>query len=433
VSDPVGGPARTQLVDAASETLADLAGILDEYLADLQANRHPDRAQLLAAHPELGAHLAPALEGLEFIHRTSAASPAAPARLGDFRIVGEVGRGGMGVVYEAEQISLRRRVAVKVLRWGAVADEQALADDLRAFLEGRPISARAPNLPQRIARWARKHRRTTAVAGFSAGVSLVLALGGYLVWQDHRQAGLARLSLSTDTPNLLAEIVDAQGQTLMPAFPVPSAEPVTVPAGANYLRLSASGLLSETWPVGRPAWGSDLIFDEDSLPSGGHLDEWRTILTASGLAHRTRDTELEQRTRDLNGDGIGCFTHGIFSARAGTWINSSPDQTWTGTVGGMYGWRGAVTMNGVASTVCLWQRFPAPRAAGGGAFICRVWGRRPHTGLVARGRRWLAHAAGLRPARQRRSALDAGGGRGIGPHRAYADRRSPAERGGLRR
>ena len=61
-------------------------------------------------------------------HVPRAADTSVPVEgvLGDFRIVREIGRGGMGVVYEAEQISLKRRVALKVLPFAAVLDQKQL-------------------------------------------------------------------------------------------------------------------------------------------------------------------------------------------------------------------------------------------------------------------------------------------------------------------
>ncbi len=103
-----------------------LVQVLDQYLEDLRTGKGTSREQLIAAHPELAADLEACLAGLEFIH--AAESPAAGRMqvLGDFRIIREVGRGGMGAVFEAEQISLGRRVALKILRFGAVSDPAAL-------------------------------------------------------------------------------------------------------------------------------------------------------------------------------------------------------------------------------------------------------------------------------------------------------------------
>src|SRR5581483_10085003 len=106
-----------------------LVAAVREYQAALDAGRPPDRAAFLARHPAVAAELADCLDGLSLLTGLlprPADEVAAGVPLGDFQIVREIGRGGMGVVYEAVQLSLGRRVALKVLPFAATLDARQL-------------------------------------------------------------------------------------------------------------------------------------------------------------------------------------------------------------------------------------------------------------------------------------------------------------------
>src|SRR5262249_29531335 len=96
----------------------------------------PDVEAFAAAHPEHAAllrRLLPTMGVLADLGGSAARSGLADGgaegprgTLGDFRIVREVGRGGMGVVYGAEQLPLGRRVALKVMPFAATLDPRQL-------------------------------------------------------------------------------------------------------------------------------------------------------------------------------------------------------------------------------------------------------------------------------------------------------------------
>src|SRR5262245_15366779 len=96
--------------DASAERL--MGQVVEEFLDRLNAGEQPEVESYARRYPQLADVLRQMLPALQVMRLPSedsvpASEPAVlTGCLGDFRIVREVGRGGMGVVYEAEQISL---------------------------------------------------------------------------------------------------------------------------------------------------------------------------------------------------------------------------------------------------------------------------------------------------------------------------------------
>jgi serine/threonine protein kinase/WD40 repeat protein len=108
--------------------------LAEEFLERYRKGERPTLREYIERRPDLAAEIRevfPAMAMLENIavadeSLADQAGGAAPAptlqQLGDFRIIRAIGKGGMGAVYEAEQISLGRHVALKVLPHQAIAD-----------------------------------------------------------------------------------------------------------------------------------------------------------------------------------------------------------------------------------------------------------------------------------------------------------------------
>jgi serine/threonine protein kinase len=109
--------------------------LAEEFLARDRRGERPSLSEYVTRYPDLAdaiRELFPVLLEMEDVRPSGEESPfrgagpaaSVPRRLGDFLIIREIGRGGMGIVFEAEQVSLGRRVALKIMTAGAITAQQ---------------------------------------------------------------------------------------------------------------------------------------------------------------------------------------------------------------------------------------------------------------------------------------------------------------------
>jgi hypothetical protein len=114
-----------------------LNAALADYFSEIEAGRRPDRDAFLARYPDVAAELASFFADKDrFDHLaeplqpiTTSGEPPRVRYVGDYELLAEIGRGGMGIVYKARQATLQREVAVKMILAGHLAS----ATDVERF------------------------------------------------------------------------------------------------------------------------------------------------------------------------------------------------------------------------------------------------------------------------------------------------------------
>jgi WD40 repeat protein/serine/threonine protein kinase len=219
----------TQPVDAvvpATGTDPILDELIDAFAARLQAGERLEPEAYAREHPERAEALRrilPAMLVLADLGQAGAlraeadeVQPAGP--LGDYQIVREVGRGGMGVVYEAVQISLGRRVALKVLPFAAALDTKQLQ--------------RFKNEAQAAAHLQHTHIVPVYAVGCERGVHFYAMqfIDGHtlaaIIRELRKLSGQEAAESSAEASSLAGELVSGRWA---PSKPTPTREPPTGP------------------------------------------------------------------------------------------------------------------------------------------------------------------------------------------------------------
>jgi serine/threonine protein kinase/WD40 repeat protein len=326
--------------------------IADEFVEAFRQGKRPSVEEFARRYPEQADEIREMLPALLLMEKArSADAPpgqrhpakgpaAAPLQqLGDYQILREVGRGGMGVVYEAQQLSLGRHVAIKVL-------------PSHALLDGRQLGRF-----QREARSAAKLHHTNIVPVFGVGeqdglhyyvMQFIPGLGLDVVLNELRrlrQSGRKQAPTLGDTPgrptlggrdvsavdvargllsgefrhpDLSSAVTTAPGEPAAGAL-LPAATPVHAADTSATIRLPGQSEASTLSETGSQYWqsvarvgmqvadalahaASQGVLHRDIKPSNLLLDDTGNVwVTDFGLAKADSDGDNLTHTGDIVG------------------------------------------------------------------------------------------------------------------------------------
>lgn len=203
--------------------------------------------------------------------------------LGDYRIIRELGRGGMGIVFEAEQVTLKRHVAVKVLASSALLEDE----HLRRFRREAQSAARL------------HHTNIVPVFGVGEQHGLHYYVMQFIVGTSLDAFSRSHLSRSTVSPLdetiITGDVNSDRPATSQPSQPEKSFVHESPINTFDYLAVSRIGIQAADALAYAHAHG---VVHRDIKPANLMLDQMENLwITDFGLA---KSVELEDVSRDGN-------------------------------------------------------------------------------------------------------------------------------------